>query len=130
MAASVPRVGVVSADPPDAPWHSALTDGLRERGWVDGQTVAIDSRTGDEGDPRAVTDLLSKGVDVLMTVGTPATTLATPCSPQLVRDHLGVLHQVAKIVPDSTSSWSAGMSLAGQCCCRLEVTVGSLPRQT
>jgi putative ABC transport system substrate-binding protein len=93
----VSRVGFISSDPPDAPWHAALWDGLRERGWEDGRNVTIERRLGGtEGDPAPVVELLTMGLDVLVTVGTPSTLAAKQATSTLpivfmnVRDPVGV----------------------------------------
>ena len=51
--AKVPRVGWLSLGSPPAgptPLRDAFRQGLRERGWIEGQTIAIDSRYA-EGNP-------------------------------------------------------------------------------
>jgi putative ABC transport system substrate-binding protein len=92
----VPRVGFVTGDPADPPWVMPLWDGLRERGWVEGQTIAIVRRTGTENDPAPVLELLAIGVDVLVTVGTATTLIAKGATTTIpivftsVRDPVGV----------------------------------------
>jgi putative tryptophan/tyrosine transport system substrate-binding protein len=72
----VPRVGFVTGLPTDTPWIAPLWSGLRELGWIEGETVAIERRAGGTGgDPVAIAELLSLAVEVLVTVGT-ANTLA------------------------------------------------------
>ncbi len=71
----VPRVGMVlSGSLADAnPRVAALRQGLRERGYVDGQNVAIEPR-GSDHIPRLydlATDLVQSKVDVIVTQGTP-----------------------------------------------------------
>ncbi len=71
----VPRVGMVlSGSLADAnPRVAALRQGLRERGYVDGQNVAIEPR-GSDHIPRQydlAPDLVQSKVDVIVTQGTP-----------------------------------------------------------
>jgi putative ABC transport system substrate-binding protein len=73
----VSRVGFVSSDPPDSPWVVPLWDGLRERGWVEGENLVVERRMGaTQDDPAPVAELLASGVNVLVTVGTPRTLMA------------------------------------------------------
>ncbi len=72
---NVPRVGMVlSGSLADAnPRVAALRQGLRERGYVDGQNVAIEPR-GSDHIPRLydlATDLVQSKVDVIVTQGAP-----------------------------------------------------------
>jgi putative tryptophan/tyrosine transport system substrate-binding protein len=53
----------------------ALLEGLRDLGYVDGRTIAIEWRWGQdkvEGLPELAADLVGRNVDVLVTGGTPA----------------------------------------------------------
>jgi putative ABC transport system substrate-binding protein len=96
QSSKVARVGYLG-DPPDAPWSSALWEALAEFGWVEGQTMAVVRRDEGAGDRSAlVHDLLAVLVDVLVTVGTPATLAAqtatdtTPIVFTSVADPVGV----------------------------------------
>jgi putative ABC transport system substrate-binding protein len=74
--ARIPRVGYLG-DPPDSPSVAGLSGGLRELGWVDGQSVSIERREQVETDNSAlIAELVSLPVDVLVTVGTPSTAAA------------------------------------------------------
>jgi len=70
----VARVGylIPSSEPLNAPMRDAFLEGLRELGYVDGRSVAIDARYAD-GDverlPRLAAELVSRGVDVIVTAG-------------------------------------------------------------
>ena len=55
---------------------SALRDGLRERGYVDGQNLSLDVRWLLDDNPRVATELVRSGVDLIMTWATPATLAA------------------------------------------------------
>jgi putative ABC transport system substrate-binding protein len=67
-------VGFLSADPPSA-WFDAFRQGLRERGWEEGQNVIIETRRApsryDQLDDLA-TELVRLKVDVIVTDSTPA----------------------------------------------------------
>jgi putative tryptophan/tyrosine transport system substrate-binding protein len=90
-------VGFISSDPPDSPWVVSLWDGLRERGWVEGHNLAVERRMGgSQDDPAPVAELLTMGVDVLVTVGSPRTLMAkaattsTPIVFASISDPVGV----------------------------------------
>jgi putative tryptophan/tyrosine transport system substrate-binding protein len=74
------RIGVVARPgAADTPHGRAFREGLRELGWVEGQTVTIDWRwTGGEIDrlDAVATKLVRAGVDVIVTGSTPATLAA------------------------------------------------------
>ena len=69
------RIGFLGATPPTPPMVSALRDGLRERGYVDGQNVSIDVRSIDE-NPQAAVELVRSGVDLVVSWATAATIAA------------------------------------------------------
>ena len=63
QASRLPRVGYVQAELPEtAPLREAFLEGLRERGWSDGQNLAIDWRRRDEEIP----DLVRLNVDIMV----------------------------------------------------------------
>jgi putative tryptophan/tyrosine transport system substrate-binding protein len=76
--ARVLRVGYISGDPPDAPWTAGLWDGLRDLGWVEGQTLIIERRGGQESSEVStlIAELVAEPVDVLITVGSAITSAA------------------------------------------------------
>jgi ABC-type uncharacterized transport system substrate-binding protein len=95
----VPRVG----DSPDPPWVKPLWDGLRELGWVEGETLVVERRplfsaAGQQQDEVSalVAELVSLPVDVLVAVGTPSTIAAKQATQSIpivfanVRDPVGV----------------------------------------
>jgi len=62
-AGKLPRVGYVQLEQPETETlRGAFLEGLRERGWNDGQTVAIDWRRRDE----EISDLVRLNVDVMV----------------------------------------------------------------
>jgi putative ABC transport system substrate-binding protein len=76
-----PRVGIVGwahTEQPHRPyptWVIPLFEGLRERGWVEGQNIAFEFREGP--DPQAnATELVRLKVDVIVAVSTPPTLAA------------------------------------------------------
>jgi putative ABC transport system substrate-binding protein len=73
------RIGVLSPVPPTPATLSAFRDGMRGRGYVEGQNLSIDVRwpqgTFDQ-DPSVVTELVNSNVDVIVTWATPATIAA------------------------------------------------------
>ena len=73
----VPRIGVLlpGTAASFALRTKALLEGLRDLGYVEGQTIAIEWRWGQdrvEGLPELAADLVGRNVDVLVTGGTPA----------------------------------------------------------
>ena len=73
----VPRIGVLlpGTAASFALRTKAFLEGLRDLGYVDGQTIAIEWRWGQdrvEGLPELAADLVARNVDVIVTGGTPA----------------------------------------------------------
>jgi putative ABC transport system substrate-binding protein len=69
-------------DSPDSPWLNGLWDGLRDLGWVEGQTLAVERQDvgqialSDSETAAVLAELVALPVDVLVVVGTPATLAA------------------------------------------------------
>lgn len=61
-----------------APRVEAFRQGLRERGWVEGQNIAIEWRGAEDPDrlPDLAAELVRLKVDVIFTINTPATQAA------------------------------------------------------
>jgi ABC-type uncharacterized transport system substrate-binding protein len=73
------RIGVLAAVPPMPAMLSAFRDGMRGRGYVEGQNLSIDIRWPQgsfDQDPSVVTELVNSNVDVIVVWGTPATIAA------------------------------------------------------
>src|SRR3974390_2756988 len=69
------RIGVLAAVPPTPAMLSAFRDGMRGRGYVEGQNLSIDVRWPQgtfEHDPSPVAELINSDVDVILVWGTPA----------------------------------------------------------
>src|SRR6516165_11388257 len=68
------RIGVLVPVPPMPAMLSAFRDGMRGRGYVEGQNLFIDvrwpQRSFDQ-DPSVVTELVNSNVDVIVTWGMP-----------------------------------------------------------
>jgi putative ABC transport system substrate-binding protein len=67
------RIGVLAAVPPMPAMLSAFGDGMRERGYVEGQNLSIDVRWPQgtfEHDPSPVAELINSNVDVIVAWGT------------------------------------------------------------
>jgi len=74
--AKVWRIGFLAPVPPTPAMLSAFRDGLRGRGYVEGQNLSIDIRWPQgsfDQDPSAVTELVNSNADVIVAWGTPAT---------------------------------------------------------
>jgi putative tryptophan/tyrosine transport system substrate-binding protein len=74
QAGKLPTIGFLGADPAlFAPWAAAFTDRLRELGWIDGRTVAIEYRWSvgrTERYAEIAAEFVRQKVDVIVTVGT------------------------------------------------------------
>ena len=73
------RIGFLAPVPPTAVMLSAFRDGLRGRGYVEGQNLSIDVRWPQgsfDQDPSVVTELVNSNVDVIVAWATPATIAA------------------------------------------------------
>jgi putative ABC transport system substrate-binding protein len=73
------RIGVLAPVPPTPATLSAFRDGMRGRGYVEGQNLSIDVRWPQgtfEHDPSPVAELINSNVDVIVAWGTPATIAA------------------------------------------------------
>jgi putative ABC transport system substrate-binding protein len=71
----IPRIGIID----DGAIWTPFRDGLREAGYIDGQTIAFETRTADGNPVRltaAATELVRLPVDLIATYGTPATRAA------------------------------------------------------
>jgi putative tryptophan/tyrosine transport system substrate-binding protein len=75
---TVPLVGALYIGEPSAPisvsLRDALQQGLREDGYIEGQNIAIEHRYAKDSDEisKATNELVGRGVDVIIVVGTPA----------------------------------------------------------
>src|SRR6516225_11251362 len=68
------RIGVLSAVPPMPAMLSVFRDGMRGRGYVEGQNLSIDVRWPQgsfDQDPNVVTELVNSNVDVIVAWATP-----------------------------------------------------------
>src|SRR5262245_42961515 len=68
------RVGLIAAAPSTPAMINAFRDGMRERGYIEGQNLSVAVRW-PQGSfdqvPRAVTELINSNVDVIVAWGTP-----------------------------------------------------------
>jgi putative ABC transport system substrate-binding protein len=72
---TIPRIGIID----DGPIWQPFKDGLREAGYVVGQTIAFETRTANGNPERlqaAAAELARRPVDVIATYGTPASRAA------------------------------------------------------
>src|SRR5215831_12088354 len=85
----LPTIGFLGTDASVwSPWTAAFVQRLRERGWIEGRTVAIEYRWA-EGSSKRATEIASEfvrlKVDVIVTGGLPAVGRRHPsfrlCSP-------------------------------------------------
>jgi ABC-type uncharacterized transport system substrate-binding protein len=77
-AGKVYRIGFLSSAAAPTAVHEGLRQGLRDRGWIEGQDVVIESWFADGHDrlPARAADLVRLKPDIILTVATPATSSA------------------------------------------------------
>ena len=66
------RIGFLGYAPPTPAMVSALRDGLRERGYLEGQNLSIDVRWLLDQNPHVATELVGSGIDLIVAWNTPA----------------------------------------------------------
>ena len=138
QAAKVPRVVVVwiAAPPAVARMHDSFRQGLRERGWVEGQTVAIETRHADgkaERLPGIMAELVASKVDVIVTPSSAAARAAMQATPSIpivftnVDDAtaMGLVASFARPGGNVTGLSTLGMELAPK---SLEIFKDVIPR--
>jgi len=73
-ASTVRQVGLIGAAPPTPAMLNAFRDGMRERGYIEGQNLSVAVRWPQgsfDQDPSVVTELVNSNVDVIVAWGTP-----------------------------------------------------------
>jgi len=83
QAGRLPTIGFLGANTASSPQAEAFVQRLRELGWIDGRTVAIESRWAEgrfERAPALVAELIQLKVDVLVTHSTPNVVAAKQAS--------------------------------------------------
>jgi putative ABC transport system substrate-binding protein len=71
------RIGFLASTSPTPAMVSALRDGLRERGYLEGQNLSIDVRWLLDQNPNVATELVRSGVDLIVAWATPAAIAAS-----------------------------------------------------
>jgi putative ABC transport system substrate-binding protein len=133
-ATKVPKIGYLSwADPSlDQVLGKALVQGLRERGYVEGQNIAIEFRRGPtERLAELAAELVHRKVDAFVTVGTPAAlaakqaTSTIPIVITLIADPVdaGLVTSLARPGGNLT-----GLSMFGVWGKALDVFIATIPR--
>jgi putative ABC transport system substrate-binding protein len=86
--AKLPRIGITTAEPAHGPYTEALTRGLSDLGWVEGQNILVDYRSAEgrpERFPALIAELIHLKVDIIVagggTVGARAAKRATSTIP-------------------------------------------------
>src|SRR3974390_2233028 len=78
-ASTVRQVGLIAPAPPTPAMLNAFRDGMRERGYIEGQNLSVAVRWPQgsfDQDPSVVTQLVNSNVDVIVAWATPATNAA------------------------------------------------------
>src|SRR5579872_705214 len=136
QAAKLPTIGFLGANPTlFAPWTASFTARLRELGWIDGHTVAIEYRWSEGRTERYVEiaeEFVRRKVDVIVTVGSavPSVMQATKVIPIVfavaidpIRSHL--VSSLANPGGNVTGLSLQAANLAGK---RLEILRELIPR--
>ncbi len=133
-AGKVYRIGFLRAGQPPATYVEGLQQGLRERGYVDGQNVVVEFRATDgsfDQLPRFAEELVRSKVDVILASAAPATLAARKVTTSVpivfvgVQDpvELGLVPSLAR--PGGNITGLATIKLAGK---RLELLKAIIPR--
>jgi putative ABC transport system substrate-binding protein len=135
--AATPRVGFLgNASPPGGKTREAFVQGLRARGWIEGQNVTVEYRWA-EGDPdrlpSLVAELIRARVDVIVLSGTPAIQAARAATSTLpvvfvsLADpiRLGIVASLARPGGNATGMASQYEELVGK---QLELLKEVVPR--
>ena len=133
----VPRIGVLlpGTAASFALRTKAFLEGLRDLGYVDGQTIAIEWKWGQdkvEGLPELAADLVGRNVDVIVTGGTPAAkalktaTGTIPIVMAIIGDPVaaGLVHSLARPGGNATGFSIVAPELSGK---RLELLKEIVP---
>jgi putative tryptophan/tyrosine transport system substrate-binding protein len=136
QAGKLPTVGVLGSDAAVwHPWTAALVERLRQLGWIDGRTIAIEYRWS-QGRPERAAEIAAEfvrlKVDIVVTAGPHVATLmqATAVIPivfALAQDPVGggIVASLARPGGNITGLSTQGTDLAGK---RLELLREALPR--
>jgi ABC-type uncharacterized transport system substrate-binding protein len=133
--AKIPRIGIIGDWPEDSPNWGVFRQGLRELGYVEGQNIAIEWRfTGGKLDRLAdtATELVRLKMDIIVTIGTPATRAAMQATTTIpiimvsVGDPLraGLVASLARPGGNVTGSTLLGPELSPK---RLQILQETLP---
>jgi ABC-type uncharacterized transport system substrate-binding protein len=136
QAGKLPTIGVLGSDAAVwHPWTAALVERLRQLGWIDGRTIAIEYRWS-QGRPERAAEIAAEfvrlKVDIVVTAGPHVATLmqATAVIPivfALAQDLVGggIVASLARPGGNITGLSTQGTDLAGK---RLELLREALPR--
>ena len=81
QARKLPTIGFLGADPTAfTPWTNAFVSRLRELGWIENRTVAIEYRWSEGRDAEIAAEFVRINVDVIVTVGCPTVRTTRICS--------------------------------------------------
>jgi putative ABC transport system substrate-binding protein len=136
--ARIPRVGILSAGPPEAVhpiFVEPFLEGLRELGYVEGRDVALEQRWAEREDQFAdlAAELVGLGADVLLTRGIPAAlgarqaTATLPIVAAAVSDPVGTGLVASLARPGGNVAGNANLS-PERLTKRLEVLKDALPK--
>ncbi len=116
------RIGFLASTPPTPGMVSALRDGLRQRGYLEGQNLSLDVRWLLDQNPQVATELVRSGVDLIVAWATPATiaahraTTTIPVVMVSVSDPVGagVVTELARPGGNITGTSNMGTELSGK----------------
>jgi len=116
----LPTIGFVGAGTPSsyAPWVAAFVQRLRELGWVEGRTVAIEIRWAEGRGARyaeIAAEFVQLKVDAILAIGTPATLAAMQATSNIPIVFVGVNDPVALgVVPNLARPGANATGLSNQ----------------
>ena len=100
------RIAVLGDSQSDSGWISAFVERLRELGWTEGGTIAIEYRWSElrpERVPEAAATFVLQKPDVIITYGGAATILKS--FHRIVDDTAAITGRAASVAPSSFASW-------------------------
>jgi ABC transporter substrate binding protein len=132
--AKVPRIGYLESGAPGTPLVEAFRDGLRDLGWIEGQSIAVEVRAA-EGKydrlPALAAELVRLKVDVIFASSTPAALAAKRATTTIpivigrVADPVG-----SGLSPGCGSTWTGSAPAAWPPTCPYDAEHGALACST
>jgi putative ABC transport system substrate-binding protein len=128
-AGKVYRIGFLSSAAAPSPVHEGFRQGLRERGWIEGQNVVIESRFANGHDrlPARAADLVRLKADIIVALATPATSAAKNATATIPIVMIAATDPVKSGFIASLGRPGGGMAILGK---QVEFLMEAIPRVT